>query len=400
MRILTTVGYYLPGYRAGGPIRSVSDLVDLLGDEYEFLILTTDRDSGDVMPYPGIRPGSWERVGKALVRYLAPEEMTFSTFRAIVCETAHDVVYLNSFFWRATVWYLLCRRLGLVPDRPTVIAPRGEFSMGALSLGAAKKRLYLSLVKALGLCQGANWHASALHEVEDIRSVFGRLARVQEAGSPGGRLLSDTAAKRDPPSRAPKESGALRVVYLSRIAPMKNLDTAIRLLSRIEGQVIFDIYGPISDQAYWRQCQELVAALPPAVKAEYHGPIPPHLVMDVLAQHHVLLLPTRGENYGHVIREAMSAGCLPVLSDRTPWRGLEDLRVGWDLPLDDEDAFAAALGRALEMSQAEYNEWSAAARSYASTLASERDPSLPDRYRALFSDCADGGRPELEQVNE
>lgn len=36
MKILTLADYYLPGYKAGGPIRTLANMVDMLGDEFKF----------------------------------------------------------------------------------------------------------------------------------------------------------------------------------------------------------------------------------------------------------------------------------------------------------------------------------------------------------------------------
>ena len=51
MRILTFVDYYLPGYKAGGPIRTIANMVSQLGGEFEFLIVTRERDFLDTVPY-------------------------------------------------------------------------------------------------------------------------------------------------------------------------------------------------------------------------------------------------------------------------------------------------------------------------------------------------------------
>lgn len=83
-----------------------------------------------------------------------------------------------------------------------------------------------------------------------------------------------------------------------------------------------------------------MAALPPNVQVSYRGPLRPHEVEPTLARYDAFLFPTLGENYGHVIREALSAGLPVLVSDRTPWRGLEAKGAGADLPLDDLDAFA------------------------------------------------------------
>lgn len=55
-----------------------------------------------------------------------------------------------------------------------VIAPRGEFSPGALGLKSLKKRVYLLVAKALGLYRGVVWQASSEHEEADILQLFGR----------------------------------------------------------------------------------------------------------------------------------------------------------------------------------------------------------------------------------
>ena len=42
-----------------------------------------------------------------------------------------------------------------------------------------------------------------------------------------------------------------------------------------------------------------------------------------IARSDVFLLPTGGENFGHAIFEALSCGVPVLISDQTPWRGLE-----------------------------------------------------------------------------
>ncbi|MHB1688316.1 MAG: hypothetical protein ACYCVH_13205 [Ignavibacteriaceae bacterium] len=68
-KTLVFISYYSPGFKAGGAIRSVYNLIEMFGDKYEFSIITGDRDMGDKTPYPQIMPG-WNNVGKAKVMYL------------------------------------------------------------------------------------------------------------------------------------------------------------------------------------------------------------------------------------------------------------------------------------------------------------------------------------------
>src|SRR5262245_4946321 len=62
--------FYLPGYKGGGPVRSLSGLAERLGDDFDFALVTLDRDNADDRPYPGVSPGAWTEVGKVRVLYV------------------------------------------------------------------------------------------------------------------------------------------------------------------------------------------------------------------------------------------------------------------------------------------------------------------------------------------
>jgi glycosyltransferase involved in cell wall biosynthesis len=63
----------------------------------------------------------------------------------------------------------------------------------------------------------------------------------------------------------------------------------------------------------------------------------------------MLALPSRGENFGHIVPEAWAAGCPVLVSDRTPWRNLAQQGVGWDLPLEPQ-VWVDAVQRCLDLS--------------------------------------------------
>src|SRR5215813_4412202 len=60
--VLVFADYYLPGFKAGGPIRTLANIMEQLGDEFEFRIVTRDRDYGDRSPYPGILTNCWQAI--------------------------------------------------------------------------------------------------------------------------------------------------------------------------------------------------------------------------------------------------------------------------------------------------------------------------------------------------
>ena len=346
--ILVFCDYYLPGYKAGGPVRSISQLVAALGQEFSFRVVTRDRDLGDDDSYPGIETADLVRVGEAGVIYLPPEAITLAHLRRLLQSQEHHLVYLNSLLSPGfTIRTLLLRRLKLIPKVPVILAPRGEVSDGALRLKWFAKRCYLAVGKLFGLFEGLFWHASSNHEAEDIRRAFGPRAVIVEAPPMPGLETGRAAGGFSP--RPYRQASMLKVVFLSRVSRMKNLDGALRILHDVQGNVQFDIYGTCEDRPYWTECEALLAALPPNVVARYKGAVRPGEVKEMLSQYDLLFLPTKGENYGHVIVEALSAGCPVLISDRTPWKELERKRVGWDIPLHHPAAFVDTIERLIRM---------------------------------------------------
>lgn len=340
VRVLTLVSYYLPGYKGGGPLRSIANIVDHLSDEFEFWIIALDRDFGDSLPYPNILQNQWQEVGSSKVYYLSKSNSSLRSLADLISSTPHDVLYLNSFLNPIfTFKPLLARRLGWLPPRPTIVAPRGEFSGGALQIKPFKKSIYIYITKLLKLYHNVTWQASSSYEKADIIRALGiRLLDIQIAldlpikvidldRSPLNYITSD------------QKSNDLRIIFLSRICSKKNIDYALRILSQVKVNVRFDIYGPLESLEYWEICKKIIHTMPPHITVTYCGSVIPADIPDTFAQYDLFFFPTRGENYGHVIAESLSVGTPVLISDQTPWRNLEADGLGWDFSLQDSIAF-------------------------------------------------------------
>jgi glycosyltransferase involved in cell wall biosynthesis len=95
------------------------------------------------------------------------------------------------------------------------------------------------------------------------------------------------------------------------------------------------------------------------------GGIPQDRVLKTLGRYHIFLLPTLGENFGHVMIEALNSGCALVISDRTPWINLVEAGVGWAIPLSAPERFVRSLETALTWSDEDFVLFSEKARMYA-----------------------------------
>lgn len=348
-KILVFVLNYLPGYKSGGVLKTLANTVIWLSDEYEFWIVTRDRDLGSEQPYPDVPVDRWLPVGGAMVRYLASESISSASLTKLIAETPHDLIHLNSYFDPVfTIRLMVAKKLGKIGNAPLLLSPRGEFGDGSLKLKYGKKLLFIQAAKLLGLFRHVIWHASSKHELQDIVSVV-------NADTKQVRVALDLPAKVVPaaPDLTPAMTQALRVVFLSRISREKNLDFVLRTMQRVKAEIIFDIYGPDEDAAYWRECQQLLAELPGNIQARYHGPVAPDEVAAVFAGYDLFFFPSKGENYGHVIAESISVGTKILISKDTPWLELEKDGLGWDVDLRSESVFVDHIEALARKSRAE-----------------------------------------------
>jgi glycosyltransferase involved in cell wall biosynthesis len=325
----------------------------------EFAILTRDRDLKDAEPYPGIPRDAWTRRDGVEVRYASPAEQTARGLAAALRSREYDVLYLNSLWSRLSRRVLLLRWLGRLPRRPVVLAPRGELAAGALRIRPGRKRAFLAAARAAGLLRGIVWQATSPAELSDVSAQSGPGAVVVLAPNASLPLSADAV------ERPPKMPGELRLVFLSRISEKKNLVGALELLREVRGRVTLDIYGLPDREDYWQRCLRAMEALPAHVRCTWHGWVAPDQVSRTLAGYHAFFLPTFDENFGHAIVEAMRAGCPPIISDRTPWRGLVQARAGWDVPLDQPERMRAAVEEAVAMDQDTWEAWAAGTRAFA-----------------------------------
>tara|TARA_R110002073_G_scaffold25832_3_gene85303 strand:- start:36733 stop:37800 length:1068 start_codon:yes stop_codon:yes gene_type:complete len=310
-----------------------------LSSDFDFKVVTRDRDLGDLKPYHCAQAEAWQRVGQAEVLYVSPVRATLFGMMKILRNVEFDVLYLNSFFDTVftTRVLLACFFVG-VKRNIIVLAPRGEFSEGAMGLKRTRKTLYTAVCK--WLYRDIVYHASSPLEADDIHAVldvpYDRIRVAMDlAGSLGASVDAEIGAEGDP----------LRVIFLSRISPMKNLDFALRVLRDVKARVCFDIYGPREDLEYWRECERFMSLLPDNIAANYCGEVLPDQVAQTFARYELFLFPTKGENYGHVIAESLASGTPVLLSDQTPWSGLEADGLGWNFPLARPKDFASAIER-------------------------------------------------------
>jgi len=350
-KVLIMTGFYVPSVKAGGPVQSIKNLVDNLSDRFDFYIITSDRDLGDKNPFDNLQTEKWINIGFAKVYYTDTSKFTLRKSLKVIGNIDYDILYLNSFFSvRFSIFPVILRKLRLIKKVRTVIAPRGEFSPGALTFSTFKKRTYIFISKIMNLYKNITWHATSHEEEKIIGSLFGKV-NIQKVTN-----LTANHAKTVYTKEIKKTPGELKIAYIARIHPMKNLKQSLEILQKVKGKILFNIYGPIEDKQYWLSCEKVINSMPSNIKVKYRGIIPNNKIHEIHGNHHVYMLLTLGENFGHSISEALIGGSPVIVSNKTPWRHLSKFEAGYDLSLDNTPQIINKINYFLNLNQQEYED--------------------------------------------
>jgi glycosyltransferase involved in cell wall biosynthesis len=323
-KVLIFIDWFYPAHKAGGPIRSVYNMVVALSHEIDFYVVTSAYDIGDVKALDGVALGVWLQKKSYSIIYLEKKAQTRATYQSLIQQIEPDTIYLNSLFSAGfTLKPLLSNRNKI----RTVLAPRGMLKKEALAIKPLKKKVFLFLMRLTGLMRSVVWHASSSIEADEVHLHFGSRAAVVVAQNLTVAMPERTK------STISKVPGVLRLVFVSRINAIKNLYFLLEVLREIKNPMIsLDIFGPVEEEVYWESCTKIVAQS--KLNVSYKGVLDQMEKEKTLWQYDYLILPTKGENFGHVIAESLCASLPVIISENTPWRNLAAENVGFDLPLD------------------------------------------------------------------
>jgi len=342
--IIIFINGYLPAKKYGGPVTSVSNLLENLCDAYDIRIISNNHDFQEKTILLGIHEG-WNEVGKAKVLYLSEKEYSYKNFKKILAKINADLVYLSSVFSYGINFPAIRAAKDL--NIPVLLAPRGEICENALKLGQTKKKIFLMAIRFTRFFQNIYFHATSDEEMLSTQNNL-HVPKNKIFLLPNMHGLKKTVEKNI------KEKGFLKIIFVSRINQKKNLLHAIEVVSQMKYKGYFDIYGTIEQKGYWEKCKAAINMNSSSIAIKYCGAINPGESQEVFAKYDCFLFPTLSENYGHVIVEAMLAGCPMILSkNTTPWDDIHG-NGGFVLDLNDKKNFIRTLNEIAEMDNLQY----------------------------------------------
>jgi glycosyltransferase involved in cell wall biosynthesis len=377
-KILLFTDWYEPGYKAGGPIQSCGNFVSAMQDDYNLFVITSDRDFGDANPYQNIIPDTWIKKNETVQLYYSfPKKLTQKKIEELINFINPDYIYLNSLYsYHFTIIPLWLKKTNRLAG-DIIISPRGMLQQGALKFKSAKKKLFIQLLNLMGIAKQLIFHATDEQESKDVLKYFPSAKQVVIIPNLPKAEIAEW-------KQITKRPGKLKCVFVSRLSPKKNLLFLLTVLKQLPGNLDLhlDLYGEIENDLYWQKCKDIIDSLSSNISVNYNHSVPNNMITEIMQQHHLFVLPTLGENFGHAIFEAFLAGKPVLISDKTPWINLERKKIGNDLPLD-VTAFGNALKFYGAMDQDEYDEWSKNALLFSQEYLANSD--TVKKYKQLFS---------------
>lgn len=370
--------WFTPAYKAGGPIRSSVNFISAMIDQYSIYVLTSNEDIDGVLRE--VIADKW--IGyedTSQVLYLSKQEQTFKRLQREIKNIEPDFVYLNSMFSPFFSIQTLFALKNLRFNGKVVLAPRGMLHEGAIKFKYLKKRTFLFLLDKLGLVKNVSFQATDEQERQDVLRYFPKIEH-----SNISVVSNFPKSKQQELLLINKKKCQLKLVFLSRVSPKKNLLFFLEILKDLSEAISLElnVYG-VQEDHYWEKCQSTISALSSNISIHYFGSVENERVGDVLRENHFFILSTLGENYGHAIFESFVAGRPVIISDQTPWKNLEEKKVGWDISLTNKEKWLKVVKEAAQMRQEHYDEWCKASWNYAHERI--QNSSLKEQYLKLFS---------------
>lgn len=318
LRVLQVSPSFYPAVAFGGPIFSTKAICDGIAADprMELRVLTTDAAS----------PLKGERLALPRNPALFPEGYPVRYCRRVAMSSISpglllrlpalvlwaDVVHLTATYNFPTIPTLvLCRLL----RKPVVWSPRGALQATEQWADAPRQGTKRAFER---ICQAARPRRAVLHVTSDMEASASRarLPGLAATVIPNGIDLPDL-----PAGRTWRPGGRLRLMFLSRVHEKKGLDVLLQALARLPRHVTLDIHGD-GAPGYLAELARLTAELGLSDRVAFHGHADSERKARAFAEADLFVLPTRSENFGIAVAEALAYGVPVVTTTAAPWKGL------------------------------------------------------------------------------
>lgn len=309
MKILHPILCYYPS-QAGGPANTLYWLSRALNPD-DFTCSITATQFGLVETI-GLKEYSKEHkafffkgIGKAYIKKSLQELK------------AADIVQFSSLFFPPTLPILFA---AIRQHKAIIMSPRGELYEAAISQKALKKRVWITVMNMFQ--SKIHFHATNDFELGIIKKTF-----------PKAKSTTVIPNYIEMPTKQVLDV-RMSFVFVGRINPIKNIDLLISAIAKVQHQfpeIHLDIVGSARldyEIEYKTSLQDQIKELALENVVSFKGHLDGDAKNKVIASSKALILPSKSENFGNVVLEALAQGTPVIASKNTPWELLEQHNAG------------------------------------------------------------------------
>jgi len=321
-KILIAIDWYRPAHKAGGPITSIENLVDLLGDEphLEFYVVCGVFDYGEQQPLD-VPQETWVTVGKAQVQYWHLRQLGWKQWMHIFQTLQPDIIHTQG-LWSPKFSILPLLVAQQYRKAKIVVSPRGMLTPQALKQKGAMKAGVSFVLKALCAYKNVVFHSTNDQETEEIKLFVNQANILQMPNVP--RNLGAVMKQ----SKRQKQPNELHWLFVGRISPEKNPILLLEALQLLNFPTKGYFIGGCQSETYRQQFEEKIKSLPKQHEVEYVGEKSLQEITEFLGEADVSINTSISENFGHAMAEALSAGVPIIVGPNTPWQNLSQDKSG------------------------------------------------------------------------
>lgn len=230
-------------------------------------------------------------------------------------------------------------------NKPYVISPHGMLYPEGLKKSKWYKKIALNLFQKQDLIDAIALHATSHKELSYIRA-FGLTQPIAVIPN----AIDVKAINKIEVYLTPKK---IKFGFLGRLAPIKNIEILIEAWAiakdatrKAELVIIGD-----GDEKYIRELKALIKKKN-IKNISFAGFLSGSNQEDIMQQLSYLVLPSKSENFGMVVAEALARKIPVIASKGTPWEELNTYKCGWWVD-NDLNSMASALETALTLDESE-----------------------------------------------
>ncbi len=306
---------------------SVPALCEILSKKYNISLLISSHSNLNFKP-------SFE-IFSYLPKFLEkPVLGSKSFFKKLDFITSEGDIIHNHGLWRMHNIYTY--KIKKNKNVKVVISPRGSLSKEALKISSLKKKIFNFLSnhkKALENCDA--FHATSKKEKNEIRELgFKQPIAIIPNGVDIPFEKKNSFRMKD----------SRNFLYLGRIHPIKGLETLIYSWVKMEKNTDckLEICGYYNDKKYYNHLKKVVKGLG-LKNISFTKPVSGKEKIKKFISSDIFILPSKSENFGIVIAEAMSLGLPVITTNNTPWNSLKENNLGWYVDLNEKKLYKSMM---------------------------------------------------------